>query len=71
MITDLGMPDMDGLQVAKEVVSLAPKTPVLLLTGWGVFLDSKNLPEYITMVVSKPPTMEKIRSVLAELSLCI
>ncbi len=35
VITDLGMPHIDGRKVAAAVKSLSPDTPVILLTGWG------------------------------------
>ena len=35
VITDLGMPYVDGRQVAGTVKKLSPGTPVILLTGWG------------------------------------
>ncbi|TLZ56564.1 MAG: response regulator [Gammaproteobacteria bacterium] len=35
VITDLGMPYVDGRQVATAVKSTRPDTPVLMLTGWG------------------------------------
>lgn len=34
VITDLGMPDMDGRRVARLVKSAHPGTPVILLSGW-------------------------------------
>jgi GAF domain-containing protein/CheY-like chemotaxis protein len=35
VVTDLGMPDLNGWQVARTVKSSHPDTPVLLLTGWA------------------------------------
>lgn len=35
VLTDLGMPGMDGTQVAREVKRLSPQTQVIILTGWG------------------------------------
>jgi CheY-like chemotaxis protein len=35
VVTDLGMPHIDGRTVATAIKSLAPTTPVILLTGWG------------------------------------
>lgn len=34
VITDLGMPDMDGRRVARGVKRMCPDIPVILLTGW-------------------------------------
>ncbi|MCU7376255.1 response regulator [Paucibacter sp. O1-1] len=35
VITDLGMPHVDGRQVASAVKAASPATPVVMLTGWG------------------------------------
>src|SRR5262249_24375448 len=35
VITDLGMPYVDGRKVATAIKTASPATPVLMLTGWG------------------------------------
>ncbi|HEY0724329.1 MAG TPA: ATP-binding protein, partial [Pyrinomonadaceae bacterium] len=35
VITDLGMPYVDGRKVASAIKVLSPSTPVIMLTGWG------------------------------------
>lgn len=35
VITDFSMPQMDGLQFCQEVIKIQPKTPVVILTGYG------------------------------------
>lgn len=35
VITDLGMPQMNGWELAEAIKAKAPWTPVALLTGWG------------------------------------
>jgi GAF domain-containing protein/ActR/RegA family two-component response regulator len=39
VLTDLGMPDMTGWEVARAVKAEQPHTPVLLLTGWGEMVE--------------------------------
>jgi PAS domain S-box-containing protein len=34
VITDLGMPAMDGFEVARKIKELLPALPVVILTGW-------------------------------------
>ena len=34
-ILDLTMPDMDGFDVLREIRTLDPKAPVIILTGFG------------------------------------
>jgi CheY-like chemotaxis protein len=61
-MTDLGMPGMDGREVARAVKHAAPETPVVLLTGWGQALqqDGSILP-HVDYLLSKPPGVENCR----------
>ncbi|WP_343732900.1 ATP-binding protein [Duganella sp.] len=71
VITDLGMPYVDGRKVAETVKQLAPATPVILLTGWGQRLipDSEDGPVQVDMVLSKPPKIRELRAALAKCTL--
>jgi DNA-binding response OmpR family regulator len=40
VLTDLGMPDLDGREVARAIKSARSDTPVLLLTGWADTADA-------------------------------
>lgn len=69
VITDLGMPYVDGRKVALAVKAASPTTPVILLTGWGQRLRTDNeIPEGVDRVLSKPPKLRELRAVLAELA---
>ena len=69
VITDLGMPYVDGRQVAAHVKQLSPDTPVLLLTGWGQRLvDDADIPPHVDRVLNKPPRLADLRPALAELT---
>jgi CheY-like chemotaxis protein len=69
VITDLGMPHVDGRTVAAAIKSLSAATPVVLLTGWGHrLLAEGNLPDHVDRVLSKPPKVAEIRNALAEWS---
>jgi len=62
VITDLGMPGMDGRTLAKQLKSESPSTPVILLTGWGMFLKSEDrTAPSIDLVISKPPSLDDIQ----------
>jgi signal transduction histidine kinase len=68
VITDLGMPYVDGRKVAASIKMLSPKTPVILLTGWGQRLVAANeIPPHVDKVLSKPPRLSELRAGLAEL----
>ena len=54
VVTDLGMPNIDGRTVAAAIKSLAPAVPVILLTGWGYRLRAEgDVPQHVERVLSK------------------
>ena len=68
VITDLGMPYVDGRKVASSVKAVSPATPVILLTGWGQRLIAANETQpHIDKVLAKPPRLHELRAALAEL----
>jgi signal transduction histidine kinase/ActR/RegA family two-component response regulator len=69
VMTDLGMPYVDGRAVAAAVKALSPRTPVLLLTGWGQRLSTEQtVPEHVDRLLSKPPKLADLLAALAELT---
>ena len=65
VFTDLGMPIMSGWQVAQEIKNIKPRTPVVLLTGWGVSVGEDEVSRSkVDMVLSKPVNMEELSSVV-------
>ena len=68
VITDLGMPYVDGRKVAQSIKTMSAKTPVILLTGWGQRLMAANdIPPHVDKVLSKPPRLNELRAALSEL----
>jgi CheY-like chemotaxis protein len=66
VITDLGMPYIDGRQVSAAVKTAAPHTIVVLLTGWGRrFVADEGMPLHVDSVLSKPPKLRELREALA------
>jgi signal transduction histidine kinase/CheY-like chemotaxis protein len=66
VITDLGMPYVDGRKVAAAVHEAMASTPVLLLTGWGQrMLAEGEIPPHVARVLSKPPKLSELREALA------
>lgn len=63
VMTDLGMPGMNGLEVAKRARDVNPKVPVVLLTGWGALYEDAQ-PEAVSFVVSKPLTLTGLRETM-------
>jgi CheY-like chemotaxis protein len=66
VITDLAMPKLNGLQLARVCKTLRPSLPVVMLTGWGVLLTEDELAEHgVDEVLSKPVRMDQVLGVLA------
>ena len=67
VITDLGMPYVDGRQVASAIKGASPATPVILLTGWGQrLLAEGDIPSHVDCVLNKPPKLRVLREALAQ-----
>jgi PAS domain S-box-containing protein len=62
VVTDLGMPDVNGWDVARIVRRVAPATPVLLLTGWGDAVtpddESEATEDLVDRVLAKPVDLD-------------
>ena len=68
VITDLGMPYVDGRTVAASVKTASPLTPVILLTGWGQRLTAEHdVPPHVDRMLNKPPKLQELRATLVEL----
>ena len=65
VLTDMGMPSVTGLDVARTVRERWPRIPVVLLTGWG---SDRELEEYgarsLEHVLAKPITREALGAAL-------
>jgi signal transduction histidine kinase/ActR/RegA family two-component response regulator len=67
VITDLGMPHVDGRAVASAIRAAAPQTVIIMLTGWGQRLVATgDIPADVSAVLSKPPKMTELRQCMAE-----
>ena len=69
VITDLGMPDIDGHQVARAIKEESPETPVIMLTGWGTMMkeDGEAAPE-VDALLGKPPRIRELNELLLRLT---
>jgi signal transduction histidine kinase/ActR/RegA family two-component response regulator len=69
VITDLGMPDMDGHHVARAIKAESPHTPIIMLTGWGTIMktEGETAPE-VDAVLSKPPRMQELNNLLIKMT---
>jgi signal transduction histidine kinase/ActR/RegA family two-component response regulator len=69
VITDLGMPRMDGHQLARTLKTESPHTPIIMMTGWGTMMkeDGETAPE-VDAVVGKPPQIQELNALLLRMS---
>ena len=69
VISDLGMPHIDGRRVAAAVKAASPKTPIVLLTGWGYSMrENGELPSHVDHLLSKPPDINELRRAITRLT---
>ena len=61
VITDLGLPDHSGWEVAQHVKRSRPGTPVILITGWGYTASEAELQRRgVDCVLHKPFEFEEL-----------
>ncbi len=61
VLTDMGLPDITGEEVARQIVRHVPGTPVILLTGWADQIKSQPRPlEGVTCVLGKPISIQPL-----------
>lgn len=66
VITDLGMPEISGYEVARKIKDLRPGAPLILITGWGDQIDPEKVRDNgIDCVLTKPFKIEQVAKVLA------
>ena len=65
VLTDLGMPEIDGREVTRIVKTTRLNTPVILVTGWGASVgedwDDAVKADYL---LRKPVTLSNLRDAL-------
>jgi two-component system cell cycle sensor histidine kinase/response regulator CckA len=65
-LCDVGMPEMSGWQVAREIARLAPDTAVWMLTGWANEIGGSDpRRKFVRGVLAKPLDLDQLRSLLS------
>jgi signal transduction histidine kinase/ActR/RegA family two-component response regulator len=65
VLCDVGMPEMSGWHVAREIQRVAPGTAVWMLTGWANEIgESDPRRRYVRGVLAKPLDLEQLRGLL-------
>jgi DNA-binding NtrC family response regulator len=62
VLTDLSMPGVNGLELAKKIKALRHETPVIMITGWQKSeQDIEKHNGYIDGFIEKPFNIKQIR----------
>ena len=65
VITDLGMPHLDGRQLAQILKKESPSTPIIMMTGWATLMKGEeDLPLHVDGVLNKPPKITELQETL-------
>jgi signal transduction histidine kinase len=67
VISDLGMPDMTGWDVARAIQSRWPKLPVGLITGWGETEITREERGRVNFVITKPFDKAVLRETMSDI----
>ncbi|MBA3470901.1 MAG: response regulator, partial [Herpetosiphonaceae bacterium] len=69
IISDLGMPGMNGWDLLAQARELYPEIATVLMTGWGFQYDTMNAQgRGVDLVLPKPFEMQDLRKAIADLS---
>ena len=69
VITDLGMPEVDGRQVARTIKAKSPQTPVIMMTGWGTMIrEEGQAPVDVDAIVGKPPRIAELGELVLQVA---
>ena len=70
VITDLGMPQMDGRELTTQIKRDSPRTPVIMMTGWGKMMrGEEEIRAPVDALISKPPQMPEVQEALRKVLL--
>ncbi|PAP96157.1 response regulator [Mesorhizobium wenxiniae] len=71
VVSDIRMPEMDGIQMAKSAASLFPAMKILLMTGYADQRErAEELNGVIVDVLQKPFTLAEIRARVEQALAC-
>lgn len=63
VITDLGMPEMNGWELCRRIKDLKPSLPVVLVTGWGDHIDREKASLHgVDFLIAKPFGVSQVLS---------
>ncbi|MBF0397464.1 MAG: response regulator [Desulfobacterales bacterium] len=70
VISDIDMPNMNGKQLAVEILKIRPNIPVILCTGYGDLIDNEEINKIgVSQILSKPFTREELAASILKASI--
>jgi CheY-like chemotaxis protein len=68
VITDLAMPKMSGWELAEKIKTVSPRTPIVIITGWGVTVEESRMRRIgIEHVLHKPFRLEQLAELISHI----
>ena len=65
VITDMNLPEMDGIELAKTLMAIDPAIPVILCTGFGTQINDQRLMDAgIKATIGKPYSIQDLIQVI-------
>ena len=67
IITDMNMPNMTGIELAREIIEIRPDIPVILCTGYSAKLDAEKARKMgIRALIMKPILQQELAKTIRE-----
>ncbi|MFN8501097.1 MAG: response regulator [Kouleothrix sp.] len=66
VISDLGMPDMNGWELLAQIKARDPRVPTVLITGWAASWPKTRRAAGADFVIEKPFDQDDLRDILAQ-----
>jgi CheY-like chemotaxis protein/GAF domain-containing protein len=68
VIIDMAMPGMSGLELAARLKAVSGDTPIIMITGWGVQIESERLARAgVDHILHKPFRLEQLSEIINNL----
>ncbi len=69
VVTDVGMPGMGGLEVAKAAKAIAPTVPVVIVTGWAEREDIASARgKHVDAILIKPVDPDALTQTVSDVT---
>lgn len=67
IVTDMSMPNMNGLELAQRVKEIRPEIPIVLCSGFSAIINKEEaLKKGVTRYLQKPLAMDHVARIIRE-----